>query len=370
MNKDKIKVMHIVATSTLSGAEKVVSDICTNLDSKYEPIVICAGEPLKSYYEEKGVKAYIADLSHLKPSEIKKLKNIVKKEKVDIIHAHDVKPSIGGYLAGRKFNVPVISHIHVTYLWMKKKGPLKIIDKHFRKRYTFSIACSEIVRDFYVEYNKSIDENKITYMDNCFNFNEFDKVKIADKDAFREKIGISKDKYVFGFLGRLLKLKGADLMIDAFNEIKDKAKDSILLIVGDGEERSHLEEQVKKYNIEDRVIFAGYQKNAYDYMNTFDTFILPSVREGLPIAVLEAMAMKKPVISTPVAGLRKLIKPDYNGIVLKERNKEELSNAMIKLYTDKELYSNISENAYKYLKENYDIKNYVEKLQQIYEKVK
>lgn len=361
------KVLHLVATNKLSGAEKVVSDICTNLDERYTPVVICAGDPLKTYYEEKGIKTYTADLSKLKHSEISKVKDVVANEKIDIIHGHDVKASIAGYLAGKKYGVPVISHIHVTYLWMNSMGPLKIIDKHFRKKYSLSIACSEIVQDFYLEHNKSVDKNKVIFMDNCFNFNEFEKVSIADKDEFKAKLNIDKNKYVFGFLGRLLKLKGADLMIEAFNEIKNKAEDSVLLIVGDGEERENLENMVKEYKLEDIVIFAGYQKNAYDYMNVFDTFILPSVREGLPIAVLEAMAMKKPVISTPVAGLKKLIKPDFNGVILKERTKEELSEAMLKLYSDRELAADIADNAYKYINDKYNIKTYIKRIQEIYD---
>ena len=363
------KVLHLVATNKLSGAEKVVSDICTNLDERYVPVVICAGDPLKKYYEEKGIKTYTADLSKLKLSEISKVKKVVEDEKIDIIHGHDVKASIAGYLASKKRKIPVVSHIHVTYLWMNGMGPLKIIDRFFRKKYSLSIACSEIVQDFYLEHNKSISSDKLIYMDNCFNFNEFEKVAIADRDKFKPKLKINENKYVFGFLGRLLKLKGADLMIDAFNDIKDKAPDSLLLIVGDGEERDNLENMVKQYKIEDRVIFAGYQKNVYDYMNTFDCFILPSVREGLPIAVLEAMAMKKPVISTPVAGLRKLIKPNFNGIILKERTKEELSEAMIRLYSDDTLAAHISDNAYKYINDKYNIRSYIKKIQEIYDKL-
>lgn len=360
------KVLHIVATSKLSGAEKVVSDICTNLDERFIPIIVCAGDPLKQYYEEKGIKTYVADINKLNPKQIKIVKEIVENENVDIIHGHDVKASIAGYLSGKKNKIPTISHVHVTYLWMKKFGAFKIIDAYFRDKYALSIACSEAVKEFYQEYNPKADKGKIIFMDNCFNFNEFNKVSIENRDVFKQKIGLSRNQYVFGYLGRLLKVKGADLMIEAFKSKMDLMKDSVLLIVGDGEERQSLQNLVRKYGIEDRVIFAGYQKNVYDYMNVFDSFILPSVREGLPIAVLEAMAMRKPVISTPVAGLSKLMKSGYNGIVLDERSKEALANAMESLYTDTEFSKELAENAYNYLYENCNINNYVIRLEDIY----
>lgn len=360
------KVLHILATGKLSGAEKVVSDICTNLDERYEPIIVCSGDPLKQYYEEKGIKTYEADISKLNPKQIKRIKEIVESEQIDIIHGHDIKASIAGYLASGKSKIPTISHMHVTYLWMKKFGPFKVMDAWFRNKYSLSIACSEAVKDYYLQYNSKADKDKVIFMDNCFNFNEFNKVVLEDRNEFKAKIGIKNDQYVFGYLGRLLKVKGAELMIEAFKSKMDLMDKAILLIVGDGEEKDNLEDLVKQYGIEERVIFAGYQKKSYDYMNTFDSFILPSVREGLPIAVLEAMAMKKPVISTPVAGLSKLMKSGFNGIVLEERTKEALANAMESLYNDNELSQKIADNAYKHLYENCNINNYVDRLQDIY----
>lgn len=365
----KTKVLNIVATGRLSGAEKVIADICTNLSPEFEAYAICAGEELKNYYEEKGIKTFIADISKLNPSEIGKIKKIIKDENIDIVHAHDVKPSIAGYLAARSLKVPVISHIHVNYLWMKDNKIMTLIDRYFRNKYRLSIACSELVRDYYLENNSKVQPQSVLYLDNAFNFSEFEKVNIVDKDKFKDQLNVNKDKYIFGFLGRLIAVKGADLLIKSFANIASKNDDAMLMIVGDGEERSKLEELVKQLNIEDKVYFAGYQKNVYDYMNIFDCFILPSIREGLPIAVLEAMAMKKPVISTPVAGLAKLIKNKQNGIMLTKRTEDELTESMTMLYENRQLGVEIGENAHNYLIENYNIKAYINRLEEIYKSI-
>lgn len=363
------KVLHIVATGRLSGAEKVVSDICTNLNSEFTPVVVCSGEELSNYYMDKGIKSEIIDISKLSIFEIKKLKKLIIKENINLIHAHDVKASIAAYLAGSSLRIPVVSHIHVTYLWMKKLSPLKFIDKYFRNKYNVSLACSEMVRDFYLENNNQIDKDKIIFLDNAFNFNEFNKISPRDAKEFKRELNIEGDIFVYGYLGRLLEVKGADLMIDSFYQIQKKLDKVMLLIVGDGPEREKLQSLVDGYRINDKVIFTGYRKNVYDYMNIFNCFILPSVREGLPIAVLEAMAMRKPVITTPVAGLKKLIKNGFNGIMLEQRTKEKLYKAMVDINVNRDLGNSISENAYNYLYEHYHIDRYVRNVENLYRHV-
>lgn len=361
------KVMHIVATGKLSGAEKVVSDICTNLNKeKFKAVTVCAGDELKEYYLHKGIESYVIDISRLDPRQIRKLSKLIRSEKIDIVHGHDIKASIAGYLAAKGTNAKVISHMHASYNWMSKPSPLKFIDRHFRKKYNLSIACSEMAKDYYIEHNSSADANKIITLNNAFNFNELSKVDIKNDKEVKKNLSISEEKFIFGFLGRLLEIKGVDLLLDSFYEVSRENDNVMLLVVGDGPERSNLEKRVKDYNLEDKVIFTGYKANVYDYMNIFDCFILPSVTEGLPIAVLEAMALKKAVISTPVAGLKDLIKEGYNGILLKERNAKNLYKAMEHVYNNSEFRISIGMNAFDYLHENYNISNYIGKLEDIY----
>ncbi|QAA35033.1 glycosyltransferase family 4 protein [Clostridium manihotivorum] len=360
------RILHVVATDRLSGAEKVVSDICTNLSNKFSAIVVCSGGELKQYYEERGLKVYLADVNRISPMEIIKIKNILKEENINLVHAHDVKASIASQIACGSLNIPVISHIHVNYTWMKDNKLMSAIDKHFRRKYSLSIACSELVKKYYLDNNDTVNKEKITYLDNAFNFNEFNKINLGDTNKLRDVLKISEKDFVFGYLGRLIEIKGVDLLIESFSNIAREHSNVKLLIVGDGTERVKLEKLVKNLNVEESVIFTGYQKNTYDYMELFDCFILPSIREGLPIAMLEAMAMRKAVISTAVAGVVKLIDSGYNGLILKNRNEKELIEAMISLLNDNEKKKQLAENAYNCLKDNYDINNYVEKLEVIY----
>lgn len=359
-------VLHIVSTGKLSGAEKVVSDICTNLSEDFKPIIVCAGEELKRYYEEKGIETFIIDVSSLKIKEIKKLRKLIADKQIDIVHGHDVKPSIAAYLGAKKLKVPVISHLHGTYPWLKKFGVLKFIDKYFRKKYNFNIACSNMVKEYYLTYNKSLGEDKVGILSNAFNFNELRNIEIIDRNEFRRQYEIKEEDFVFGYIGRLIELKGLDLLIRSFNEISKTYENVKLVIVGDGEESDNLKNQVKEYGLENKVIFAGYRKDIYNFMNIMDCFVLSSIREGLPMVILEAIAMNKVVISTPVAGVKEIISNDEYGIVLEERNATNMIEAMERIYKNPDKADAMAEKALYKLEKEYGIDSYMNKLQYIY----
>ncbi|MCM0650581.1 glycosyltransferase [Clostridium swellfunianum] len=363
----RINVLHIVANGKLSGAEKVVSDICTNIDTEmFHPLVVCTQGELVEHFKSRHVDCFNADVNKM---EISKLRSILVANKVHIIHAHDVKASIAGYLASINLKIPVISHIHSSYPWMKTKSPLKYIDRFFRNKYTLSIACSQKAAEYYFEYNKSLDKSKMIVKGNMFNFRELAQVKLQDEKEMKRKFFIDSDTYVFGYLGRLLESKGVDLLIESFYNFSLKNDKAVLLIVGDGEYMDKLKDLVSNYKLEDKVIFAGYQKDVYSYLNVFDSFILPSRYEGLPISVLEAMAMERVVISTPTAGVPEVIDNNYSGILLKERSMECLLEAMEYVYFNRDKAEEMGKNAKAFLFEHRNIKNYIVDLQKLYAKI-
>lgn len=368
--KRKKRILHVVATGTLSGAEKVVSDICTNLDNeKYEIITVVAGQNLKDYYEKKGLKSYVIDVSRLNPFEINKLKNLVKKEKIDVIHGHDVKASIASSIAASA-QIPVISHLHGNYLWIGKNPIMTMIDRYFRKRYNLSIACSDMVDQFYKENNKTFDHSKMVVMGNAFNFEEFSKLELVDKEKFKKINNIPMDKYVFGYVGRLISLKGVDLIIKAFKKLRTENSQAVLVIVGDGDEKENLMNLANESGVAESVFFMGYRLDVYDFMNIFDSFIVASEIEGLPMVILEAMAMNKLVMSTPVGGIPEVIKDGNTGILFKDRSQNYIYKAMEFALNNRETANQIGDNAKVFLASNRNLKNYISKLENIYDSTK
>ena len=361
------KVLHLLSTKILNGAEKVALDICTNLDKDiFKPLAACAGDELRSYFQKEAIESFKIDISNLNVKEVLKLRKLIKNKNINLIHAHDVRASIAAKLATANLNIIVISHIHVEYDWLKNKSKLKIIDGLFRGKYDLSLACSKNVKEFYCKYNSKCNRDKIIALPNSFNFSEINKIDTMSNIYFESINNIPKDKYIFGYIGRLINLKGIDLIIESFNLFEKKHPNSILIIVGEGAEKEKLMNLAKEYNLSTKIYFMGYRKDVYNWLNIFDCFILPSKREGLPLTILEAMAMKKIVISTAVGGIPELIVNNYNGILIEERKPKLLMESMEYVYENKNEVNEIVENAYKHLILNYSIEDYINTIHKVY----
>lgn len=363
-----IRILHIVANDKLSGAEKVVLDICKNINREYECIAITSGHNLGKYFKEAGIKYYVSDISKLNPKNIIKIRSIIKEENINIVHGHDVKASIAGYLATKGSHKIVISHIHATYPWMKGKNVLKYIDRFFRNRYYASIACSKTTLEYYLQNNTKSNKAKFNLISNSFDFNELESKDIKDKETIRKELKIDPENLVYGYAGRLIPLKGVDIIIKAFYQVQKQCESSILVIIGDGEEETSLKQLVSQLKIKNKVIFTGYEKNIYDYINSLDVFILSSQREGLPMVILEAAALKKAIITTPLPGVMEFIENNQTGIVLESRDVNNLTQAMIILYNNTEAINSLGERAYHKLKEQYNINSYINKLTELYDR--
>lgn len=359
--------MHLLSTGNLSGAEKIALDICMNLDkSKFEPYAVCAGKNLYNSFLNNNIKSYVIDTGKLNPLNILKLKKLVKRENIDIIHAHDTRASIAAGIA-KGHNTIVISHIHGNYEWLGRSSYIKYVDYMFRKNYDLSISCSKYVNDNLIKYYKNLDKSKIKLISNCVDFNKINESSIVDKAAFKYKAGIPDNKYVIGYVGRLVDIKGVDLLIESYSQFCKTYNDTILLIAGDGEEKEKLKELVNKYNINENVIFTGFIDNIYNYLDIMDVFILPSKSEGLSIALMEAMAKGRIVITSKTDGVDEIIKNGETGIILYERSYNCLLDAMVYVYKNKEVLSIIGSNAAEFIKNNYDIKIYIKKIEEAYE---
>ena len=363
----EFKIMHLLSTGSLSGAEKIALEICKNINCmKFKPIAICSGSNLYNTFSNNNIKTYIIDIGKLNPVNILKLRHVIKNENIDLIHAHDVRASIAAGISTIAVRIMIISHIHANYKWLKKFSVYKFIDYIFRRKYNLSITCSNNVYNNFLHYNKDFDRNKIISIPNCVNFNEIDSKKNQNKYLFKTENNIPADKYIFGFAGRLIDIKGVDLLVKSFGMFCKMYNDSLLLIAGNGIEIDNLKKLVLEYGISKNVIFTGHVNNVYNYIDLMDSFILPSKSEGLPIAVMEAMALGKTVIVTKTDGISEIIQDGHTGIILNERTPDCLLNAMIYVYKNKEKVKIIGDNASDFIKNNCDIKTYIEKLEKVY----
>ena len=359
-----MKCLHVLPMNKLSGAEKLVLILCKSM-KKYKPVVVCGGENLKSVFEKEGIKTYSIDFKN-KIKSTQNIKNIIKDENIDIIHAHDNNASVVSYLTKKLYNLDtkLISHIHSCYPWLKLKNKTKTIDTFLRKKYDHNIACGNLVYDYYKKHTDYITNENMSIISNAI---DIENIKVNKSSEIYEEFNIPKDKKIIGYVGRLIKLKGIDLFIEELKDNKDKFEDCIILIVGSGLLEDEIKEKIKKYNIEDLVILTGQTTDVYKFYQVIDILFLSSIYEGLPMVILEAMSVKKPVVSMDVGSINEVVIHNENGFLVEPKNYQEFIDYLYKLKSDETMIRKFGENAFNKINENYNIKNYEKEVSKLYD---
>ena len=285
----KKKVLHLLVTNKFSGAENVACSIIENASDKYDMYYCCPRGDIENILKERNIK-YIP-LKRLSLFEIKK---ILKNNHFDIIHAHDYKAS---FLIGlTKFNGKKISQLHCNYDFCSHWNIYTIAYYLVMKKFSKIIAVSkEIVNEaIYARNNKDL----FVVIDNV----------IDSKRVIEKSLEFKPKKYDLIFIGRLTKIKRPEMVIEITKKLKESGLDIKTCIIGEGELEGKCKELVIKYNLEDNIDILGFQKNPFPYMANSKIGLLPSLHEGLPMSVIEALILGVPVLNGGVDGLGILFK--------------------------------------------------------------
>ncbi len=242
---------------------------------------------------------------------------------------------------------------------------IKLIKKFLYSKLDRAITVSNKNKDVLIK-NFGLPESKIKVIYNCVNI---DHIKNYNKEVVRElrkKFLIDDSALVFGTVGRLDKQKGHEYLITASKKVIREIPNSIFLFVGMGQQKNQLEQRIKENNIGDHFRLVGYQEKLPEILALIDIFVLPSISEGLPFAVLEAMAAKKPVIATDVGGTSEIIMNNVNGILVRPMDPDVLAKSMILLSKDMKKRDMLAELGYKRIIENFSMEKMLSTTKKIF----
>jgi len=227
------------------------------------------------------------------------------------------------------------------------------------------LAVSKKEKDLLIK--RGVKKNKIAVVYNGIDLTPYlQSVNIENK---KNKLGIDKNATVIGTVARLTPVKGIHFLFQSIPSILNHHPNSIFLIVGDGYIRKELEDFAVKTGINENIIFTGYRKDIPSLLKIFDIFVIPSLKEGFPYSILEAMAAAKPVVATNVAGNNELVVNGKTGILCASKNPDALSEAIISLLNDKDKIINMGKKGFNLIKKNYSITNIIKQLEQEIEAV-
>jgi glycosyltransferase involved in cell wall biosynthesis len=204
------------------------------------------------------------------------------------------------------------------------------LDAQALKRMDCTVAVSSDVAGNLI--SRGLKEEKIRVVHNGLKV--CDITQHIDKNRVRENYGIAPDIMTFGTLGRLARIKGHEVLIRAMPSIVREIGACKLVIGGDGPLNNYLEELVKDLHLEDYVSMVGYVQNVGEFLSMIDVFILPSLSEGLPISLLEAMASGKPVVASSVGGITEVITTSEQGALVVPGDPVVIARAVTELLRD------------------------------------
>ncbi|MGB5156073.1 glycosyltransferase [Desulfobacterium sp. N47] len=285
--------------------------------------------------EKQGCKAIYLNVDRKKAywynyHMVSKIRQIIDEENIDIINCHRRRSTEAGVAASllSKVNPAIFSTIHG--LRRSKSFFRKLREFFVNKKLAGIICISYGVRDYVVKTSWLLNERKIAVIQNGLPFEEFtvDRVKAESRKAVLPDVGA---KYWFGNIGRLTDVKNQKTLITAFAKFVETTPDSILLIAGEGPLESDLKNLVDNFGIKDKVFFLGFRKDIPQILNALDIFIIPSLREGLCLALLEAMAAGLPVIASDVGGIPEVFGKAKMGKLIKPLDTEGLAMAINEL---------------------------------------
>jgi len=212
------------------------------------------------------------------------------------------------------------------------------------------------------------DPNKIIKISNFIDQNVFFPIDSRQKGVIRGKHGFN-DRKIIAFSGRLVKGKGLQILLESMAKLIKGFENILLIILGDGPLGIDLKKKSQTMGIEKNIKFFGFVDNIHEYLAVADVFAFPSFQEGLPNAVLEAMACGLPVVSTKIGGVVDVIEDGENGLLVEPGNADQLSDAIKRLIIDTEYASKLGRNALKTIRENYDINGIATKYIDLYSRL-
>ena len=337
-----MKLTFVTATLTSGGSERVMSIVANKMQERgYEVEIICLNDQIVFYPINDGIKITHVEVESGTKSLPKTLwwfRKYIQKTQPDVVIAFMVSVYTVTLLALMGIDIPVISSVRndPAYSNLRKKITRKLL----LPRSAHVVVQTQQIKKF---FNKSI-QNMTTVIYNPVNEKVFETSYYNDDD--NDNLGLKiKDERLNRIIsvGRLYPQKDQKTMIEAFAKVNEKHPDWKLVIYGEGPEREALESLVERLKVKDKVILPGRSENIIDELKKSKIFCLSSIYEGMSNALVEAICVGLPIVTTKVSGTEELIKNGENGFIVNIGDKDSMAKALTKIIEDENLQNQFAE---------------------------
>lgn len=382
----KIRVLRIINRFNIGGPTYNATFLTAFLGEDYETKLLGGlpdmGESDSLYIlENYGVQPHLIEemvrLPNLKSDRAayKKLKEIIREFEPDIVHTHASKAGALGRRAARACGVPVVvhtfhGHVFHSYFGKFKTQLFKLIERRLAKRSDAIIAISAIQKHELTAVHGICRPEKVHVIPLGFDLQPFHDKRLSERAQIREKYGIEEDEIAVAIIGRLAPIKNHDMFFDAMEKVLASTKKKIkIFIVGDGSEKTHVEERAAQLNQNNGpiVCLTSWITDIGSFNAGMDIICLTSRNEGTPVSLIEAQAGGVPVVTTDVGGVRDVVVEGETGYIVDPGDTEQFATRVLFLIENEKKRAEMSQNGWNFVQEKFHYRTLVGNVRQLYQ---
>lgn len=365
----RYKILECIRQGQIGGGESHLLSLVENLDrDRFEPVVLSFTDgPMIGRLKEMGVETKVIHTE--RPFDFFKwneVKRYIRSQQVDLVHAHGTRANSNVLWASRSLRLPVIYTVHGWSFHQDQPALVHRVrvmgERYLTRRSDRNISVSDS--------NRLSGVQQLGRFDSVVVNNGIDQVKFDPSRPFKDvraELGIGKDELLILFIARFTSHKQPMVLLRSFARLASENTGMRLLMVGEGDQKQEALQFAAQAGLGDRVIFLPFRSDVPDVLAAADIFVLPSLWEGLPIGLLEAMAMGKAVIASNVDGSKEVVKHEVNGLLIETDGLEDhLTAALKRLAADAALRKELGARAIQTVNERFNAAVMTRSIEDIY----
>jgi len=350
-----VKVLRVIARLNVGGPALHVSYLTAGLAERGYDTTLVAGtitrgeESMAFVADAQNVHVETLSELHRDISPIRDLRAIVRlaqlirREQPTILHTHTAKAGAVGRIAAllaRGDRPPIVVHTfhgHVLrgYFGRVMTFGFRTLERWLARMTTSLVAVSPEVRDDLVALGVAPAE-KFSVVRLGIDLEHRVDNDDAQRRETRRLMGLRQDAFVIGWVGRMTAVKDTDTVVLALQKLLERNVDAYAVLVGDGPDREHLERYAHELGVIKRCLFLGYQEDVARFYDAIDVLVLPSINEGTPVSVIEALAAGRPAVATRVGGVPDVVRDGVDGFLVDPGDVDALAARLAELSADPE----------------------------------
>jgi glycosyltransferase involved in cell wall biosynthesis len=365
-----VKVLQLLSSGGYYGAENMLLNLCVSQRSAgWDSTLLVfynAHQPNIEFYEEatrRGLNpAMVRCEGRIDWQALRQIRNRIRESAIDVVHTHGYKADLYGYAAARREKKPVVATCHN---WRDAGSALRLynrLDRMVLKRFDAIAAVSESVAEKL--RLAGVAAGRVRTVPNGVDARAFEGASVSVASGRSAQRGP-----VIGVVARLDLQKGFEYLFQAVRGLSESYPGVQVMIVGEGPDRAAIEKMVRELGLQDQVTLAGQRNDMPAVYAAMDIFVLPSLNEGLPMTVLEAMAALRPVIATRVGAIPTVIADQHTGLLVEPGDVFGLRGAIYRLLSNPDLRRRLAQEAHACVVQNYTSEIMAMRYAEIYDRV-